>query len=100
MSSEASRELPGRLSEVPEAFRPHLDVPDRGATPEERLTDAGIRALGRALASGSRLRASAFDLLAADGLITYACEAALESADPDAALVRIVDRVARASADE
>lgn len=47
-------------------------------------------ALERVLRSPGRVRASAFDLLAADALVTYACEAALESDDPDAQLGAIL----------
>ena len=36
------------------------------------------------------MRESAFRLLEADALLTYACEAAVEAKDPDAALRRIL----------
>lgn len=54
------------------------------------LTTAGRSALERALSQPGRVRAAAFDLLAADALVTYACEAALECDDPDAELARLV----------
>jgi hypothetical protein len=46
----------------------------------------------RAAARGrlGRVRESAFRLLEADALVTYACEAALERDDPEAALRRIL----------
>jgi hypothetical protein len=37
-----------------------------------------------------RVRESAFALLVADGLLTYACEAALESEDAEEALERLL----------
>ncbi len=37
-----------------------------------------------------RVRASAFLLLEADALITYACEAALDAEDPEGALRRVL----------
>jgi len=46
--------------------------------------------LDAARARPGRVRESAFRLLEADALLTYACEAALESGDPEAALRRIL----------
>lgn len=57
----------------------------------ERLMRAGLAALERAAARPGRVRESAFHLLAADALLTYACEAALESADPESALLRTLE---------
>jgi hypothetical protein len=48
----------------------------------ERLAAAGLHALTRVAAVPSR-RAHALDLLAADALLTYACEAALDEDSPD-----------------
>jgi hypothetical protein len=42
--------------------------------------------LDAARARPGRVRQSAFDVLTADALITYACEAALASEDPGVAL--------------
>jgi hypothetical protein len=42
------------------------------------------------------VRQSAFDLLAADAVLSYACEAALEAADPNEALLTLVQTVAEA----
>ncbi len=42
--------------------------------------------LDQARARPGRVRESAFDLLTADALVTYAAEAALESDDPESAL--------------
>lgn len=55
------------------------------------LTNAGRAALRRAMAHPGRVRENAFHLLAADALLTYACEAALESDDPEAALLRSLE---------
>ena len=46
--------------------------------------------LDQARARPGRVRESAFRLLEADALLTYACEAALETEGPDAALRRIL----------
>lgn len=56
----------------------------------EQLLDAASERLDAALARPERLRDSAFDLLAADALLTYACEGALESQEPMAALERLL----------
>jgi hypothetical protein len=45
--------------------------------------------LASALSKPGRVREAAFDLLTADALLTYACEAALEGEDPAAALARL-----------
>jgi len=45
------------------------------------------------LRTPGRVRESAFDLLAADALLTYACEAALESPDPEGVLGAILRRI-------
>jgi hypothetical protein len=47
--------------------------------------------LAAARARTGRVRESAFRLLEADALLTYACEAALERADPEDALRRILE---------
>lgn len=85
--------------------------PDLGAAVADGLTGKGgtaERAPGRsglgdvllgcarerldaARARPGRIRQSAFDLLVADALITYACEAALESKDPETALWEVLD---------
>lgn len=57
------------------------------------LARLGGQALDRALAAPGRVRASALHLLAADALITYACEAALEADDPEEELHRILREV-------
>ena len=61
-----------------------------GPEAADALLGAAKDALASALAQPGRVRAAAFDLLAADALVTYACEAALESDEPDAVLDRLV----------
>lgn len=84
--------LAGRTPPPPDALP--LPVPDGAGDPTVRLTEAGVQALERALA-GTGERAGAFDLLVADGLLTYACERAASAADPEAELLRIVERIGR-----
>jgi len=65
-----------RVPDVPDAFLPHLLRFGGARTSSPRcLEDAGAEALARALARPGRNRESAFDLLAGDALLTYACEA-------------------------
>ena len=64
--------------------------PAEGTEMAERLLAAAGEALELSLRQPGRVRAAAFDLLAADALLTYACEAALEGDAPDAALERLV----------
>ncbi|GIS79539.1 MAG: hypothetical protein CM1200mP14_11050 [Gammaproteobacteria bacterium] len=63
-------------------FRPH----------ENRL-----RSLGQARLSPGRVRNSAFQLLTADALLTYACELALDTEDPDLVLGVIMQDSAASS---
>ena len=60
----------------------------------ERITRLGLAALDQARGRPGRIRDTAFQLLAADALVTYACEAALEEGDPLAALRAILLRTA------
>ena len=74
-------------------------APWRGAWDDPagvHLTQTGREALKRARANPGRVRQSAFDLLAADAVLSYACEAALEAADPNEALLTLVRTVAEA----
>lgn len=65
---------------------------DTSAEPLAALTTDGLRALDRARTHPGRVRQSAFDLLAADALLSWACEAALEQPDPGAALDALLRR--------
>jgi hypothetical protein len=82
--------LAGRTPAPPEALP--LEVPDGEGDPGKQLLDAAGAALDRALA-GEGERRGAYDLLAADALITYACEHAASVADPEADLLRIIGRL-------
>lgn len=57
----------------------------------EALLAAARQGLDEARARPGRVRESAFTLLLADGLLTYACEAALDAEDPDAALLAMAE---------
>jgi hypothetical protein len=61
----------------------------------QRLARAALARLDLALARPGRVRESAFRLLEADALLTYACEAALESADPESVLLDILAATGR-----
>ena len=84
--------LASRTPTPPEALP--LRVEEASEDPAVALAEAGALALERAL-SGQGERSGAYDLLAADGLLTYACESAAGGADPEADLLRILERVGR-----
>lgn len=73
-----------------------LPIPEGPGDPAAQLTEAASTALARALA-GTGERRGAYDLLAADGLLTYACERAAADPDPEAGLLRILERIGRES---
>lgn len=88
--NDSGQWLAERTPAPPDALRlPRVEAEGdlRGA-----LTEEGVRLLARAL-EGTGERRGAFDLLAADALITYACEAAAAEADPEAALRAILERI-------
>lgn len=80
-----------RRPPTPQAFAPWMRPAD-GAVEATSAALAGEAhaALTRALDSAVRPRRGAFDLLAADGFATWACEAALESTDADGELRAIL----------
>ncbi|GMV04800.1 MAG: hypothetical protein AMXMBFR53_10800 [Gemmatimonadota bacterium] len=65
-----------------------------GASPGEGLAREALAALDRARSAPGRVRESAFHLLGADALLTYACEAALEGDHPDGDLAALMERAA------
>jgi hypothetical protein len=67
-----------------------LRLEGSGVGLDAALSAAGSARLAEARARPGRVRDSAFRLLEADALITYACEAALETEDPPAALRRVL----------
>ena len=87
--------LEGRTPPVPTAFREWMrpERPDTPATVEELAREAEV-ALARAAEPEGRRRGGAFDLLRADGYLTYACERALEEAEPLPRLTELVRRFA------
>ena len=61
-------------------------VEEQGMTMADTLSATARACLQQAQSRSRRTREAAFHLLTADALVTYACEAALESADSDATL--------------
>lgn len=88
--SELGTWVAGRRPQPPSDLQETLrqDV-SGGDVVTEPLLEAACERLDAAIARPERLRESAFDLLAADALVTYACEAALESKEPMGALERL-----------
>lgn len=80
-------DLAARLAEV--GVPAHVS----GRSHVEALAEAGRRRLDEARAESGRVRETAFRLLEADALLTYACEAALETDDPTAALQAVLTAV-------
>jgi len=68
---------------------------EAGGSLVDGLTATGLARLDEARARPGRVRASAFRLLEADALLTYACEAALESGDPASELQRVLAAIGR-----
>jgi hypothetical protein len=85
--------LAGRTPPVPEGFASWMS-PERADGPAtvEVLAHEAEQALELAADSTGRPRGGAFDLLRADGFLTYACECALEGDDPAARLSELVRR--------
>lgn len=89
--TDARAFLGRRVPPPPEALDRVLATLDMdGIAPREGLLREGLDALDRARRAPGRVRESAFHLLAADALLTYACEAALEEDDPEATLSELV----------
>ncbi len=88
--------LAARVPPVPGDFGAWMEPaqPEAAASPEAILAETEL-SLERSLAPEGRPRGGAFDLLAADGFLTYACEAALEADDPEAALQSLLHSVSR-----
>ncbi len=61
------------------------------------LTNIACDALEQARLSPGRVRNSAFQLLTADALITYACESALDAEDPDLVLGIVIQKAVASS---
>ncbi len=74
----------------PAELAANLSVADAGPNLHSTLAVEGRARLAHAEARPGRVRESAFRLLEADALITYACEAAFETEHPTAALKAIL----------
>lgn len=93
--ADATRWLEARFVHVPPVVRQRMEPrSDLGGGGElaQALTYEACQALERALA-GEGDHGGAFHLLAADGLATLACQAALSAEDAEDALARILDRL-------
>jgi hypothetical protein len=82
--------LEGRRPAPPTDLSAALALESGSGTLVDDLREEGVVRLRAARAELGRVRASAFRLLEADALLTYACEAALEDDDPEGALRRIL----------
>lgn len=78
--------LATRRPAPPEGLAVRIGVEADGVALHDALAREGRVRLARARARLGRVRESAFVLLEADALVTYACEAALEAQDAEAAL--------------
>ena len=87
----APAELTAWLKISSEELDPEVEV---GSLPKA-LVNAGLRHLESAVARPGRDREAAHQLLAADALVTYACEAASEADDVEGALAEVLVRVSR-----
>ncbi len=89
--TDARAWLSGRRPSPPEEVSDTLHVDAGNAPLHARLQAAAVRRLDESRSGARGAREDAFPLLAADALLTYACEAALESPDPDEALSSLMD---------
>ena len=81
----------------PVELGPRIDASGVTAVSVVGLTKIACDALEQARLSPGRVRNSAFQLLTADALITYACELALDSEDSDLVLEVIMQHSAASS---
>ena len=97
--------LATRTPPAPDELKAWLKIPDDGAEPDGgvaslpgRLVAGGLAHLDEAVAKPGRDREGAYQLLAADALITYGCEAASEAADVRGVLREVLVRVSAGGA--
>lgn len=88
--SSLSEWMTSRRPAPPEDLAAAVHGDDAGGAFDVALSMAARARLAQARVRSGRVRASAFRLLEADALITYACEAALDAEDPEGALRRIL----------
>ena len=87
--------IESRRPTPPADLAARVRVEGGGTAFDAALIEVGCARLDQARARPGRVRDSAFRLLEADALITYACEAALETEDPPGALRRILASASR-----
>ena len=87
-----------RTPPPPEALGARLLAGARGGEALLGLTDQALDDLARCRAVAGRVRESAWHLLAADALLTYACEAALDGSDPPRDFEELLRKAAAAEA--
>ena len=87
-----------RRPSAPEALQARLIASAPEGEVVRGLSDQALAELARARAAAGRVRASAWHLLAADALLTYACEAALDGADPPRAFAELLRKAATGEA--
>ena len=97
--------LAARTPPAPNELKAWLKIPDDGADFDGGaasvpgcLVAGGLAHLDEAVARPGRDREAAYQLLAADALITYSCEAASEAADVRGALREVLVRVSAGGA--
>ncbi len=97
--------LATRTPPAPDELKAWLKPPDDGedldsgvASVPGCLVAGGLAHLNEAAARPGRDREAAYQLLAADALITYSCEAASEAADVRGALREVLVRVSAGGA--
>jgi hypothetical protein len=82
--------ISGRRPTPPADLAVRLRMESTAVPLHEALAAEGRERLARARSRTGRIRESAFVLLEADALMTYACEAALAAEDPAAALRHVL----------
>ena len=97
--------LATRTPPAPDELKAWLQIPDDGADFDGGvaslpgcLVAGGLAHLDEAVARPGRDREAAYQLLAADALITYSCEAASEAADVRGVLREVLVRVSAGGA--
>ncbi len=95
--SDLQKWIRARCPESPMELGSWIDVSGVTEPSTHDLMRVALDALEQARLCPGRIRASAFQLLAADALITYACESALDAEDPDLVLGIVIQQAAASS---
>ncbi len=90
--------LARRRPPAPEALEARLAAGAAEGEVVQALSDQALAELARSRAAAGRVRDSAWHLLAADALLTYACEAALNGSDPPRAFEELLRKAATGKA--